>query len=65
MKANEESEEVGLKLNIQKTKIMTSGRKQMGKQWKLSDLFFWAPKSLQMMIAAIKLKDFYSLEGKL
>ena len=70
MKVKEESEKVGLKLNIRKTKIMacspiTHG-KQMGKQWKqCQTLFFWAPKSLQMVIAAIKLKDAYSLEGKL
>ena len=66
----EDSEKVGLKLNIQKTKIMASGPilhvKQMGKQWKqCQTLFFWAPKSLQMVIAAMKLKDSYSLEGKL
>ena len=70
MKVKEESEKVGLKLNIQKTKIMASGPslcgKQMGKQWKQClTLFFWAPKSLQMVIAAMKLKDSYSLEGKL
>ena len=70
MKVKEESEKVGLKLNIQKTKIMASGPsvhgKQMGKQWKqCQTLFFWAPKSLQMVIAARKLKDAYSLEGKL
>ena len=70
MKVKEESEKVGLKLNIQKTKIMASGPsvhgKQMGKQWKqCQTLFFWAPKSLQMVIAAMKLKDAYSLEGKL
>ena len=67
MKVKEESEKVGLKLNIQKTKIMASGPslhgQQMGKQW--LTLFFWAPKSLQMVIAAMKLKDAYSLEGKL
>ena len=66
----EDSEKVGLKLNIQKTKIMASGPilhvKQMGKQWKqCQTLFFWASKSLQMVIAAMKLKDSYSLEGKL
>ena len=57
MKMKEESEKVGLKFNIQKTKIMASGGdgKQMGKQW--LTLFFWAPKSLQMVIAAMKLKD--------
>ena len=67
MKMKEESEKVGLKLNIQKTKIMASGHgKQMGKQWKQwLTLFFWAPKSLKMVIAAMKLKDTYSLEGKL
>ena len=59
MKEKEESEEVGLKLNIQKTKIMASGPIT---SWqidgeKVVDLFFWAPKSLQMVIAAIKLKD--------
>ena len=67
MKVKEESEKVGLKLNIQKTKIMASlHRKQMGKQWKQwLTLFFWAPKSLQMVTAAMKLKDVYSLEEKL
>ena len=63
----EESERVGLKLNIQKTKIMASvpslHGKQMGKQW--LTLFFEAPKSLQMVIAAMKLKDAYSVEEKL
>ena len=67
MKVKEESEKVGLKLNIQKTKIMASDPitswQQMGKQW--LTLFFWAPKSLQMVIAAMKLKDAYSLEEKL
>ena len=64
MKVKEESEKVGLKVNIQKTKIMASLHgKQMGKQW--LTLFFWAPKSLQMVIAAMILKDAYSLEGKL
>ena len=59
----EESEKVGLKLNIQKTKIMASG---MGKQWKqCQTLFLGAPKSLPMVIAAMKLKDAYSLDGKL
>ena len=57
-------------LNIQKTKILASdpslNDKQMEKQWKQwQALFFWAPKSLQMVIAAMKLKDAYSLEGKL
>ena len=70
MKVKEESEKVGLKLNIQKTKIMASGPsfhgKQMGKQWKQCQTLFWgAPKSLQMVIAVMKLKDAYSLEGKL
>ena len=67
MKAKEGSEKVGLKLNIQKTKIMASGHgKQMGRQWKqCQTLFFWAPKSLQLVTAAMKLKDAYSLEGKL
>ena len=70
MKVKEESEKVGLKLNIQKTKIMASGpitsREIDGKQWKqCQTLFFGAPKSLQMVIVAMKLKDAYSLEGKL
>ena len=70
MKVKEESEKVGLKLNIQKTKIMASGPitswQIEAKQWKqCQTLFFWAPKSLQMVIAAMKLKDTYSLEGKL
>ena len=70
MKVKEESEEVGLKLNIQKTKIVASGPITSwqidGKQWKQwHSLFFEAPKSLQMVIAAMKLKDAYSLEGKL
>ena len=67
MKVKEESEKVGLKLNIQKTKIMACGpitSWQMGKQWKeCQTLFFWAPKSLQMVTAAMKLKDAYSLES--
>ena len=67
MKVKEESEKVGLKLNIQKTKIMASGPitswQMDGKQWQT--LLFGAPKSLQMVIAAMKLKDAYSLEGKL
>ena len=67
MKVKEESEKVGLKLNIQKTKIMASGPitswQMDGKQW--LTLFFWAAKSLQMVIVAMKLKDAYSLEGKL
>ena len=70
MKVKEESEKVGLKLNIQKTKVMASGPIT---SWEVdgetveavSDFIFWAPKSLQMVIAAMKLKDSYSLEGKL
>ena len=63
MKVKEESEKVGLKLNIQKTKIMASGPitswKQMRRQWKqCQTLFFWSPKSLQMVTAAVKLKKF-------
>ena len=70
MKVEEESEKVGLKLNIKKTKIMASGPITSweidGKQWKqCQTLFFWAPKSLQMVTAAMKWKDAYSLEGKL
>ena len=88
MKVKEESEKVGLKLNIQKTKIITSGPitsmmdmeawcavvhggpithgKQMGKQWKQwQTLFSWAPKSLQVVTAAMKLKDACSLNEKL
>ena len=66
MKVKEESERVGLKFNIQKMKIMASGPIT---SWqidgeKVSDFIFWAPKSLQMVIAAMKLKDTYSLEGK-
>ena len=63
----EESEKVGLNLNIQKTKIMASSpitsREIDGKQ--CQNLFFWAPKSLQMVTVAMKLKDACSLEGKL
>ena len=70
MKVKVESEKVGLKLNFQKTKIMASGPVT---SWQadgetvetMSDFIFWAPKSLQMVIAAMKLKDAYSLEGKL
>ena len=67
MKVKEESEKVGLKLNIQKTKIMASGPIT---SWEIdgetaSDYFWGAPKSLQMVTAAMKLKDAYSLEGKL
>ena len=70
MKVKEESEKVGLKFIIQKTKIMASGPltswQIVEKQWKQCQiLFFWAPKSLQMVTAAMKLKDAYSLEGKL
>ena len=70
MKVKEESEKVGLKLNIQKTKIMVSGPIT---SWQIdgetvetvSDFIFLAPKSLKMLIAAMKLKDAYSLEWKL
>ena len=70
MKVKEESEKVGLKLNIQKVKIMASGPIT---SWEIdgetvetvADFIFWAPKSLQMVIAAMKLKDSYSLEEKL
>ena len=71
MKVREESEKVGLKLNIQKTKIMASG---LVTSWEIdgetvetvADFIFWgAPKSLQIVTAAMKLKDAYSLEGKL
>ena len=70
MKVKVESEKVGLKLNIQKTKFMASGPTT---SWEIDGetveqcqiLFFWAPKSLQMVTAAMKLKDTYSLEGKL
>ena len=70
LKVKEESEKVGLKLNIQKTKIMASGPitswERDGETVEtVSDFTFWAPKSLQMVIAAMKLKDAYSLEGKL
>ena len=69
VKVKEENENVGLKLNIQKTKIMASGpitSWETGKQWKqCQTLFLGAPKSLQMVIAAMKLKDAYSLEEKL
>ena len=70
MKVKEESEKAGLKLNIQKTKIMASGPIT---SWQIdgatvesmADFIFWAPKSLQMVIAAMKLKDAYFLEGNL
>ena len=68
MKVKEESEKVGLKLNIQKTKIMASALVaswKMEKQWKLVNFLFWAPKSLQMVTAAMKLKDTFSFEEKL
>ena len=70
MKVKEESEKVGLKLSIKKMKIMASSPvnhgKQMGKQRKQWLTLLWrAPKSLQMVITAMKLKDAYSLEGKL
>ena len=70
IKVKEESEKVGLNLNIQKMKIMASGPITSweidGKQWKqCQTLFFWAPNSQQMVIAAMKLKDTYFLEGKL
>ena len=70
MKVKEEREHVGLELNIQKTKIMASSPIA---SWQIdgetvetvADFIFWAPKSLQMVTAAMKLKDAYSLEGKL
>ena len=71
VKVKEESEKVGLKLKIQKTKIMASAPIT---SWQIDGetvetvsgfIFFWAPKSLQMVIADMKLKDAYSLEGKL
>ena len=70
IRVKEESEKVGLKLTIQKMKIMASGPIT---SWEIdgetvetvSDFIFWAPKSLQMMTAAMKLKDAYFLEGKL
>ena len=70
MKVKEENEKVGLKLNIQKTKIMASGPITSWEidreQWKQCQTLFWgAPKSLQMVTAAMKLKDAYFLEGKL
>ena len=67
MKVKEESEKVSLKLNIQKTKIMASGpitSWQIDRE-KVADFIFWAPKSLQMVITVMKLKDVYSLEEKL
>ena len=68
MKVEEESEKVDLKLNIQKTKIMASGpitSWQIGGETMETDFTFWAPKSLQMLTAAMKLKDAFSLEEKL
>ena len=69
MKVKEESGKVSLELNIQKMKIMASGpitSWEIGKQWTQGQTLFWgAPKSLQMVIAAMKLKDTYSLEEKL
>ena len=70
MKVKEEREKAGLKLNIQKTKVMASSPIT---PWQIdretietvTDFIFWAPKSLQMVTAAMKLKDTYSLEGKL
>ena len=70
MKVEEESEKVGLKPNIEKSKIMASSPIT---SWQIdeetvetvADFIFWAPKSLQMVIAAMKLKNAYSLEGKL
>ena len=67
MKVKEESEQVGLKLNIPKTKIVASGPitswQLMGKKWKQSQISFsWVPKSLQTLTAATKLKDACSLE---
>ena len=70
MKVKEESENIGLKLNIQKSKIMASGPIT---SWQIdgetmetvADFIFWTPKSLQMVTAAMKLKDIYSLEEKL
>ena len=67
MKVKEESEKVGLKLNIQKTKTMASGpitSREIDEET-VSDFILGFPKSLQMVIAAMKLKDAYSLEGKL
>ena len=70
VKVKEENEKAGLKLNLQKSKIMASSPITSwqidGKQWRQwLTLFFWAPKSLQMVIAAMKLKDAYFLEEKL
>ena len=70
MKVKEENEKVGLKLNIQKTKIMASGPITScqidGETMEtVADFIFWTPRSLQLLTAAMKLKDAYSLEGKL
>ena len=67
MKVKEESDNVGLKLNIQKTKIMaiTSWQIDWETMGTVTDFFFWAPKSLQLMTAAMDFKDAYSLEEKL
>ena len=70
MKVKEESKKVGLKLNVQKTKLLASSPIT---SWQIdaetvetvADFIFWAPKALQMMTVAMKLKDAYSLEGKL
>ena len=70
MQAKEKSEKVGLKLNIQKTKVMASGpiiswQIDVETVETVTDFIFWAPKSLKMVTAAMKLKDAYSLEEKL
>ena len=67
MKVKEESEKAGLKFDIQKMKIMVPSLhgKYMGNNGNSVRLYFWAPKSLQMVTAAMKLKDAYSLKGKL
>ena len=70
IKVKEENEKAGLKFSIQKTKIMasspiTSWQVEKEKVEAVTDFIFWAPKSLQMVTAAMKLKDTYSLEGKL
>ena len=68
MKVKEESEKVGLKLNIQKMKIMASGpitSWEIDGETMVTDFIFWAPKSLQMVTAAMELKDTCSLEEKL
>ena len=65
MKVKQESKKVGLKLNIQKTKIMASSPITKGNSGNSGALFWGAPKSLKILTAAMKLKDAYSLEGKL